>query len=70
MDADATLTVDLATLPDEPAVLKQLVVQLFDELQKAKAALHANAPTQDTGYNTTASFATYARRGGALVWLT
>jgi transposase len=39
MDADATLTVDLATLPDEPAVLKQLVVQLFDELQKAKAAL-------------------------------
>jgi hypothetical protein len=34
MDADATLTVDPATLPDEPAVLKQLVVQLFEELQK------------------------------------
>ena len=29
----------LATLPDEPVVLKQLVMQLFDELQKAKAAL-------------------------------
>ena len=39
MDADTTLTVDLATLPDDPAVLKQLVMQLFDELQKAKAAL-------------------------------
>ena len=39
MDADSTLTVDPATLPDEPVVLKQLVVQLFDELQKAKAAL-------------------------------
>jgi len=39
MDADNTLTVDPATLPDEPAVLKQLVVQLFEELQKAKAAL-------------------------------
>jgi transposase len=39
MDADATLTVDPATLPDEPIVLKQLVTQLFDELQKAKAAL-------------------------------
>ena len=35
----ATLTVDPATLPDEPVVLKQLVMQLFDELQKAKAAL-------------------------------
>ena len=39
MDADATLTVDPATLPDEPVVLKQLVTQLFDELQKTKAAL-------------------------------
>jgi len=39
MDADATLTVDPAILPDEPSVLKQLVRQLFDELQKAKAAL-------------------------------
>ena len=39
MDADSTLTVDPATLPDEPVVLKQLVMQLFDELQKAKAAL-------------------------------
>ena len=39
MDADSTLTVDPATLPDEPVVLKQLVVQLFEELQKAKAAL-------------------------------
>src|SRR5665647_991280 len=39
MDTDATLTVDPATLPDDTAVLKQLVVQLFDELQKAKAAL-------------------------------
>ena len=39
MDADTTLTVDPATLPDEPVVLKQLVMQLFDELQKAKAAL-------------------------------
>jgi hypothetical protein len=39
MDADSTLTVDAATLPDEPVVLKQLVMQLFKELQKAKAAL-------------------------------
>ena len=39
MDADSTLTVDPATLPDDAAVLKQLVLQLFDELQKAKAAL-------------------------------
>jgi transposase len=39
MDADHTLTVDPASLPDDPAVLKQLVMQLFDELQKAKAAL-------------------------------
>ena len=39
MDADATLTVDPATLPDEPVVLKQLVTQLFDELQKTKATL-------------------------------
>ena len=39
MDADSTLTVDPATLPDDPLVLKQLVIQLFDELQKAKAAL-------------------------------
>ena len=39
MDAESTLTVDAATLPDEPVVLKQLVVQLFEELQKAKAAL-------------------------------
>ena len=33
------LTVDPATLPDDPVVLKQLVRQLFEELQKAKAAL-------------------------------
>jgi len=39
MDTDATLTIDLATLPDDAGVLKQLVVQLFAELQKAKAAL-------------------------------
>ena len=39
MDADSTLLVDPATLPDEPVVLKQLVMQLFEELQKAKAAL-------------------------------
>ena len=39
MDADATLTVDPALLPDEPVVLKQLVLQLFEELQKSKAAL-------------------------------
>lgn len=39
MDADATLTVDPATLPKDTAVLQQLVVQLFEELQKAKAAL-------------------------------
>jgi transposase len=39
MDADTTLTVDSTTLPDDPVVLKQLVVQLFDELQKARAAL-------------------------------
>ena len=39
METDSTLTVDPATLPDEPVVLKQLILHLFDELQKAKAAL-------------------------------
>lgn len=39
MDTDVTLSVDPATLPDDPVVLKQLVVQLFEELQTAKAAL-------------------------------
>ncbi len=39
MDADAALVPDITQLPDEPAVLKQLVLQLFAELQKTKAAL-------------------------------
>jgi hypothetical protein len=30
---------DLALLPDDPAVLKALVVQLLEELQKANARL-------------------------------
>jgi transposase len=39
MDTEAALMPDISQLPDEPAVLKQLVVQLFAELQKTKAAL-------------------------------
>ena len=32
MDTDTVPTVELATLPDDPAVLKQVVVQLLEEL--------------------------------------
>ena len=39
MSTDAPLLADAATLPDDPAVLKQLVVQLLEELQKANARL-------------------------------
>jgi transposase len=39
MSTDAPLLPDPATLPDDPAVLKQLVVQLLEELQKANARL-------------------------------
>ena len=39
MDTDAMLQPDPALLPDDPAVLKQLVVQLLEELQKAHARL-------------------------------
>jgi len=39
MSTDALPLPDLATLPDDPAVLKQLVVQLLEELQKANARL-------------------------------
>jgi hypothetical protein len=39
MDADSTLTVDPALLPDDSAVLKQLVVQLLEELHEAHARL-------------------------------
>ena len=39
MDTDAPLLPDLTLLPDDPAVLKQLVVQLLEELQKAHARL-------------------------------
>lgn len=35
MSTDASLLPDTATLPDDPVVLKQLVFQLFEELQKA-----------------------------------
>ena len=36
MISPAALKPDLPTLPDDPAVLKQLVLQLFDELQKSR----------------------------------
>jgi transposase len=39
MSTDALPQPDPASLPDDPSVLKQLVVQLFDELQKANARL-------------------------------
>ncbi len=39
MSTDAPLLPDPATLPDDPAVLKALVVQLLEELQKANARL-------------------------------
>ena len=39
MSTDALPLPDLATLPDDPAVLKSLVVQLLEELQKANARL-------------------------------
>jgi len=39
MSTDALLLPDPATLPDDPAVLKQLVVQLLGELQEANARL-------------------------------
>ena len=39
MDTDATLQPDPALLPDDPALLKALVVQLLEELQKANARL-------------------------------
>lgn len=39
MSTDALLLPDTALLPDDPAVLKQLVVQLLEELQKANARL-------------------------------
>jgi len=39
MSTDALPQPDLALLPDDPAVLKQLVVQLLEELQKANARL-------------------------------
>ena len=37
MDADTLLLPDISALPDDPVVLKQLVVQLLDELRKANA---------------------------------
>jgi transposase len=37
MSTDALLLPDATQLPDEPAILKQLVVQLFEELQKERA---------------------------------
>ena len=39
MSTDALPLPDPALLPDDPAVLKQLVVQLLEELQKANARL-------------------------------
>jgi transposase len=39
MSTDALLLPDTTLLPDDPAVLKQLVVQLLEELQKAHARL-------------------------------
>jgi transposase len=39
MDTDATLQPDPALLPDDPALLKALVMQLLEELQKANARL-------------------------------
>jgi len=39
MSTDVSLLPDPALLPDDPAVLKQLVVQLMEELQKARARL-------------------------------
>jgi transposase len=39
MSTDATPQLDPALLPDDPAVLKALVVQLLEELQKANARL-------------------------------
>jgi transposase len=39
MNADATLAADPAALPDDPVVLKQLVIQLLAELQKANARI-------------------------------
>ena len=39
MSTDALLLPNPALLPDDPAVLKQLVVQLLEELQKAHARL-------------------------------
>ena len=39
MSTDAMPLPDPALLPDDPAVLKQLVVQLLEELQKANARL-------------------------------
>ncbi len=39
MSTEASPLADPALLPDDPAVLKQLVVQLLDELQKANARL-------------------------------
>jgi len=45
MSTDALPLPDLALLPDDPAVLKQLVVQLLEELQKANARLERQEPT-------------------------
>ena len=39
MSTDVSLLPDPALLPDDPAVLKQLVVQLMEELQKARERL-------------------------------
>ena len=39
MSTDAPLLPDISMLPDDPALLKQLVAQLFEELQKANARL-------------------------------
>ena len=39
MSTDAAPLPDPALLPDDPALLKQLVVQLLEELQKANARL-------------------------------
>ncbi len=39
MSPDVPLVPDPALLPDDPAVLKQLVVQLLEELQKAHSRL-------------------------------
>ena len=47
MNTDASLLPDPATRPDDPAVLKALVVQLLDELQKVNARLQRQEHRQN-----------------------